>query len=110
MLVRFDELYDEDLRQKVADSGYTLREILTIASLIERETDGSDQTDIASVIYNRLNNPQAETAGYLNIDATIQYALGERKANLTQADTQIDSPYNTYTNPVFRPAPYPIPA
>ena len=103
MLVRFDELYDEDLRQKVADSGYTLREILTIASLIERETDGSDQTDIASVIYNRLNNPQAETAGYLNIDATLVYINGGREP--TADDRNIDSPYNTYLYKGLPPGP-----
>lgn len=38
----------------------------------------------------------------LQIDATIQYALGEQKAELTIADTRIDSPYNTYMHPAFR--------
>ena len=45
--------------------------MVTVASMIEKETDGSDQAKIASVIYNRLDNPTSETAGYLNIDATI---------------------------------------
>lgn len=71
MLVNFDEKYTDDLRQKVADSGYSIREILTIASLVERETDGTDRGTIASVIYNRLNNPSAGTMGYLQIDATL---------------------------------------
>ena len=103
MLVRFDEVYDEEMRQAVADSGYTLREILTIASLIERETDGEDQTQIASVIYNRLNNPNAETAGYLNIDASLVYINGGKKP--TEEDKNIDSPYNTYKYKGLPPAP-----
>lgn len=94
MLVRFDEIYDEQMRQAVADSGYTLREILTIASMIERETDGSDQKKIASVIYNRLNEPNAETAGFLQIDATLVYINGGKEP--TEADKSIESPYNTY--------------
>ena len=48
-----------------------------MASMIEKETDGTDRTTIASVIYNRLNNPGAGTTGHLNIDATIQYVLPE---------------------------------
>ena len=103
MLVRFDEIYDETMRQQVADSGYTLREILTIASLIERETDGEDQAKIASVIYNRLNNPNAGTQGYLQIDATLVYINGGKQP--TEADKSIDSPYNTYMYKGLPPAP-----
>ncbi len=103
MLVRFDEMYTDEIRQAVADSGYTLREILTIASLIERETDGEDQRLIASVIYNRLKNPQTETAGYLQIDATLAYINGGKVP--TEADKSIDSPYNTYMYKGLPPAP-----
>ena len=103
MLVRFDEIYDETMRAQVADSGYSLREILTIASLIERETDGEDQAKIASVIYNRLNNPNAGTQGYLQIDATLVYLNGGKQP--TEADKAIDSPYNTYKYKGLPPAP-----
>ena len=58
MLVRFDEQFTDAMRQEVADSGRTIHEIITIASMIEKETDGNDRADIASVIYNRLNNPR----------------------------------------------------
>lgn len=103
MLVRFDEIYDDTMRQQVADSGYSLREILTIASLIERETDGEDQAKIASVIYNRLNNPNAGTQGYLQIDATLVYINGGKQP--TEADKSIDSPYNTYKYKGLPPTP-----
>ena len=94
MLVRFDEQFTEDMRQKVADSGRTIHEIVTIASLIEKETDGSDRANIASVIYNRLNNTSGGTQGYLQIDATLAYINGGKVP--TEADKSIDSPYNTY--------------
>ena len=103
MLVNFDQHYTDDLRQQVADSGYSVREILTIASLIERETDGTDRSRIASVIYNRLNNTRASTAGYLQIDATLRYINGGNVP--TEGDKNIDSPYNTYKYKGLPPGP-----
>lgn len=73
---------------------YTLHEVVIMASMIEKETDGSDHKTIASVLYNRLNNPEKETAGFLQIDATLVYLNGGRVP--TEADKAIDSPYNTY--------------
>ena len=105
MLVNFDSKVDDTVRQKISESGYSIREILTIASMIEKETDGTDRTTIASVIYNRLNNPGASTAGYLQIDATIQYVLPEGKI-VQESDYQgVDSPYNTYKNKGLPPGP-----
>ncbi len=103
LLVRFDSQFNDKLRQTVADKGYTMHQILTIASLIEKETDGTDRARIASVIYNRLNNPNAGTAGYLQIDATLAYINGGRVP--TEADKSIDSPYNTYLYKGLPPAP-----
>lgn len=105
MLVNFDSKVDDSMRQKIADKGYTIQELLTVASMIEKETDGTDRTTIASVIYNRLNNPGASTAGYLQIDATIQYVLPEGKI-VQESDYQgVDSPYNTYKNKGLPPGP-----
>ena len=94
MLVRFDEQFTDAMRQEVEDSGRTIHEIITIASMIEKETDGNDRADIASVIYTRLNNPSSGTQGYLQIDATLAYINGGKVP--TEADKSIDSPYNTY--------------
>lgn len=94
MLVNFDRRLTDELRQVVEGTEYSLHDIIIIASLIEKETDGSDQTTIASVIYNRLKSDT--TNGKLEIDATVQYALPQRKEKLTYADLEIDSPYNTY--------------
>ena len=77
------------------------REILTVASLIEREAEtDADRAKIAGVIYNRIARKMR-----LQIDATVQYALPEHKARLTFADLKIDSPYNTYTIEGLPPGP-----
>ena len=93
MILRFDEIFTEQMRADIQASGHTINDAVIIASMIEKETDGQDQAQIASVIYNRLDNPTSETAGYLNIDATILYVTGG-----TQVNTQADTPYNTYTH------------
>ena len=104
MLRNFDNKMTDELRQTISDSGYTMDEIITIASLIEKETDGSDGTKISSVIRNRLKN-SGETAGYRQIAAALLYALGEHKEVLTDADKEIDSPYNLYKNKGLPPTP-----
>ncbi|MEX2013250.1 MAG: endolytic transglycosylase MltG [Candidatus Levyibacteriota bacterium] len=89
-------------------SNRTPNEIVTIASLIEREArHAEDRPLVASVIINRLNIGMA-----INIDATVQYALGYQqnekswwKINLTFDDLRINSVYNTYTNPGLPPTP-----
>ena len=94
MLLNFDSKMDEYLDQFTEESAYSLHDIVNIASMIQKETDGEDYREIASVIYNRLENPDAETAGFLQIDATLVYINGGRVP--VDADRSIDSPYNTY--------------
>ena len=73
----------------------TIHDIIIVASLVEKETSGTAESGkIASVIYNRLCSLLYPC---LNIDATIQYVLPERKEILTNADKAVISPYNTYT-------------
>lgn len=93
---------NEDFTDLFNESAYSLDEILTIASLVERETDGSDRAKIASVIYNRLNN-DGETGHLLQIDAALVYAAGR---SITQEDyTSLDSPYNLYQHTGLPPTP-----
>ena len=110
MLVNFDAKMDEYMAQYSGeDAQYSLHDIVTIASMIEKETDGTnneehnDYRSIASVIYNRLENPEAETVGLLQIDATLVYINGGKEP--TEADKSIDSPYNTYMYKGLPPAP-----
>ena len=94
MLLRFDEQMSPYYSLFTEESKYTLHDIVIMASMIEKETDGSDYRTISSVLYNRLTNESAETAGFLQIDATLVYINGGRTP--TTADKAIDSPYNTY--------------
>ena len=98
LLDNFAAKMNEDIMDEVTASGYTLDQIITIASLIEKETDGSDRAKIASVIYNRLNNV-GETYHKLEIDAAVIYGLGYASGEvyagpLTQSDLEKDTPYN----------------
>ena len=105
LLQGFDARVTDEMREEIAAGDYDLHQILTIASLIEKETDGTDRAHIASVIYNRLENvsSSAGTNGYLQIDATLAYLNGGNVP--TDADRQIDSPYNTYLYPGLPPGP-----
>lgn len=97
---------NEDLKKKMEKGGFTesqieaseltFHDIVIVASLVEKEAvNVAESGKIASVIYNRLCS---QLYPCLNIDATIQYVLPERKDILTNADKAIISPYNTYTN------------
>lgn len=81
--------------------GLSRHQIITVASLIEKEAKVPEERAlIAAVIYNRLakNMP-------LQIDATVQYALPQRKEALTNEDLKIASPYNTYQHLGLPPGP-----
>lgn len=82
-------------------NGLTAQQIVTMASLIERETAvESERPTVASVIYNRLNANMM-----LQIDAAIVYARGGGSQAVTYSDLEIDSPYNVYKNYGLTPGP-----
>lgn len=95
------ETQDLDFEAAKQRLNLTEYEIVTVASLIERESANSEERPIiASVIYNRIQRGMP-----LQIDATIQYALGEPKEELSLADLKVRSPYNTYENEGLPPGP-----
>ena len=88
----------------IAAHQFSVRDVIIVASMIEKETASNDESpNIASVIYNRLFS-WGSTPAYLNIDASIIYALGG-KTDLTAEDMKVDSPYNTYYNTGLTPGP-----
>lgn len=94
MLNNFVKKYTKAMRNLTEANGLTIAQVVTIASLIEKEAQKADErTTISSVIYNRLDDPG--NFPYLQIDATIMYVTGHKDA-LTVDDLKIDSPYNTY--------------
>lgn len=91
--------------KRFKDIGKTPFEIITIASMIEKEAaEDSERSVIAGVIYNRLKNNMK-----LQIDATVIYALGKHKTRLLNEDLKIDSPYNTYIIQGLPPGPICVP-
>jgi len=98
---RFETAVGITLRSSAEARGVTLHQLLTVASMIERETRVPDERRIvASVIYNRLAKGMR-----LEIDATVLYALGRHKDVVTLEDLAVDSPYNTYRYPGLPPGP-----
>ena len=76
-------------------------DVVIIASMIDREAlVPAERPIVAAVIWNRLRKDML-----LQIDATIQYALGKTKPVLTYDDLKIDSPYNTYKHAGLPPTP-----
>lgn len=101
MLSEFEKIYREEIIPNIEATGLDLNELITMASIVEREGKLDEERPImAGVFYNRLDQGMN-----LQSCATVQYILGERKPVLSTADTQIPSPFNTYTNPGLPPSP-----
>lgn len=104
---------DAGLEAAAERLGYTPHELMTIASLVEAEGRGDDMNKIARVIYNRLEGPgdKRGTSGRLQIDATVNYALGRTGTITVSRDEteNVDSPYNTYRNAGLPPGPVEAP-
>ncbi len=111
MLQRFDDKIPPALREEATQGGLTFHEILTIASLVEREAQLDEERPIiAQVFLARLSLGMPMEA-----DPTVQYAIaadadsvaeyGYWKHELTQEDLEVDSPYNTYGVPALPPGP-----
>jgi UPF0755 protein len=103
---------DADLEAKAAEMGYTPAQIMTVASLIEAEGRGEYRAKIARVIYNRLEIDPNPAAGFLQIDASVNYALNRSGSTvITDEDKEsvADSPYNLYTHKGLPPTPIEAP-
>ena len=104
MVARFAQAFDADLRREAAAREMTPREVLTLASLIEKETARADERALVSAVYhNRLKIGMP-----LQCDPTVIYALMLARrwnGNLRKVDLQMTSPYNTYTVRGLPPGP-----
>ncbi|NTU46734.1 endolytic transglycosylase MltG [Candidatus Roizmanbacteria bacterium] len=108
MRANFDKKFTSDLKSKARTIGLTEKQVVILASLVEREAKyDDDRKKVASILVKRFQNDWP-----LQIDATVQYVLGYQpnkktwwKADLTDQDLQISSSYNTYKNKGIPPAP-----
>jgi len=109
MLRRFDELFLPEYYKRAEELNMTIDEIITLASIVEREAKNPEERPIiAGVFYNRLNS-QNSTLRKLQSCATIQYILykkeGKMREIITIDDENIDDPYNTYMYEGLPPGP-----
>ncbi len=107
MLFRFNTIFTEEYREGAESMGFSVDDIITIASIVEKEAGSpSDFSTVSSVFHNRLNN-SAEFP-YLETDASIVYAIQHetgKRPKLTEKDMEFDSLYNSYTHPGLPPGP-----
>lgn len=108
MVNRFQKAATPELRQAATARGLSLRELVTLASLVEKETAKPDERPVVSGVYtNRLRIGMG-----LQCDPTVIYALmlaGRYDGNIRKGDLQIDSPYNTYRYAGLPPGPIAAP-
>jgi UPF0755 protein len=108
MVERFLAVYDEELQASAKAQGLTTRQVVTLASLVEKETGQPSERPLVAAVYrNRL-----EIGMGLQADPTVVYALrraGRYDGNIRRQDLAIDSPYNTYRYPGLPPGPIAAP-
>jgi UPF0755 protein len=100
-LDQFNKRWNDTRKGQAAQRKLSALQIVTIASMIEREAlFDVDRPLVSSVIYNRLANGWA-----LDIDATVLYAKGVWQSSVTKEDRMVQSPYNTYLHTGLPPGP-----
>jgi UPF0755 protein len=88
----FDTKFSNDLRQEIEKQEKSVFEILTMASLIEKEVKTlEDKKIVSGILWKRM-----EIGMPLQVDATIAYITGRNSTSISISETKIDSPYNTY--------------
>ncbi len=104
MVAAFKKAFSDDLRAAAAADGLTVRQVVTLASLVEKETASPDERPLVAAVYrNRLTRGMGMQA-----DPTVIYALqkaGTYDGNLSREDLRFDSPYNTYRYAGLPPGP-----
>jgi UPF0755 protein len=101
LTAQFRKELPKNAAMKAKARGLTVPQVVTIASLIEREAKADDERPLmAGVYYNRLRLGMP-----LEVDASIEYALPEHHDVITYGDLKIDSPYNTYLHAGLPPTP-----
>jgi UPF0755 protein len=91
LLSQTDVVLSYERQERAAEIGMSLDEVLTMASMIEKEAKTADFAKVSAVFHNRLKDGMK-----LQSDATVQYVTGERRMSLRDSDLATDSPYNTY--------------
>ena len=91
LLSQTEAAFPVELQDRADELGMTMDQVLTLASLIEKEAKESDFAKVSAVFHNRMKADMR-----LESDVTIHYITGIRKMALTDSDLTVNSPYNTY--------------
>lgn len=95
MLQNFDKKLTQELREEINRQEKTIFEIVTMASMLEKEVKTSEDKKLVSgILWKRLENNIP-----LQVDATITYITGKKTTKISKEETEIDSPYNAYKYP-----------
>lgn len=97
---RFNEMISSDDLERAEELDMTMDEVITMASIVEKEAKRADFAKVAAVFYNRL---QADMP--LESDVTVKYVLGVSQINLTREQLNTETPYNTHLNKGLPPGP-----
>jgi UPF0755 protein len=101
MVRRFWSVFKPEWEEQTKSLGLTIHQVLTLASIIEKETAVSDERPIiSSVFHNRLKRNMR-----LESDPTVIYGIGDYNGNITRKDLERPTPYNTYTRRGLPPGP-----
>ena len=104
MVARFEKVFTPELRQAAAARDLTVRQAVTLAAIVEKETANADERPLVAAVYTtrlRIGMP-------LQCDPTVIYGLvkaGRYDGNIHKNDLSFDSPYNTYRYPGLPPGP-----
>jgi UPF0755 protein len=106
MFRRFEQVWTEELKARAAELEMSIHEVMTLASIIEKEAQAADERDVIAGVYqNRLGIGMK-----LDADPTIRYALKKPPEEIVlYVDLEVDSPYNTYRRNGLPPGPIAAP-
>ncbi|MFH1415481.1 MAG: endolytic transglycosylase MltG [Elusimicrobiota bacterium] len=101
MINQFNMVFGESYRKRAGELGFTVKKIVTLASLIEKEAKIPEERPVISAIF----HSRLKKRKYLESCASVLFAIGEHKKKLVYKDLEIDSPYNTYRHFGLPPTP-----
>ena len=91
LLSQTEAVFKAEYHDRADEIGMTMDEVITLASMIEKEAKTADFAKVSAVFHNRLKRDMT-----LGSDVTVKFVSGVKRMSLTNADLQVDSPYNTY--------------
>ncbi|MBR6524357.1 MAG: endolytic transglycosylase MltG [Clostridia bacterium] len=100
LLSQTEKVFSEEYHTRAEEMGMTMDQVITLASMVEKEAKANDFAKVSAIFHNRLQQNMT-----LGSDVTIKYVSGTKRMALTSSDLGVDSPYNTYQHKGLPPGP-----